>query len=520
MKKKRLSDVILVALLAACFSLAIAWNYEDPFNFSSFILNFIITFFIAFIIIWNFWDKILKVTKMNKITEIKKSEYIIYILLILLVLVLSLILAYPSIGNGDATHLWNQVKENRVCNWNPVPYVYIFIGIPSLFSDNMFSTAIFQSVFVFFSTLYLFIYIRKNYLNFKEVLILLILFIFNPIYIKYSVFVSKDTIYSWCMLILTLNLINIVKSDAKSLNNIRSKFSFLIFSIFVLLFRHNGIIPFVFTFLYLFLFFKDIRKFVLISFMTILISFVIMTGPVYKFFDIGGTNGYTEAMGVLMNNLSYYHMHSDNMKDEERQDLYSAVPEDIWYTNYYSRDFNPIKFHCYFEEICEFDKDGFERNSKMFIKNWVSLTLRNPDLFIRSYLNVTTPIWEIKNRMGEIEFLWWLEEEQPVLGKEFSKLFELYYNLVITGPLRYLFVTFGEGLFIIIFSLFIVIRKTKFELRKLLPFVPVLTNALTIMLLITGQEYRFVYAQGLCYIPLILYGLYDISFERGRENEK
>ena len=510
MKKIKILDVVLVVLLAAYLSLAITWRYDDPFDFSSFIFNYFVTFSISLVIIIIFLNKILNLTKNSKNSKIRRKEYIIYSSLILVVLVFSMFVFYPSIGNYDSELLWENIKNGIVDNWNPVPYVYIFIGIPSLISNNIFSTTIFQSIFVFLSTLYLFIYVRKNYLNFGQTLSLLLLFIFNPIYIKYSVFVSKDVIYSWALLFLTLNLINIVKSNSKWLDNRKNKVLFLLSIIAVLIFRHNGIIPFVFTFLYLILVFKNIRKFILISFISILVSFLFITGPIYKFLNIGGTLGHTEAMGVIMQNLSYYHMHSTSLTINDKKLLYNIIPENVWYTNYASRNFNHIKICENLEPIdCTYNIETLEKYTNLLIDKWFELTIKNPELFIRSYLNLTTPIWEIRTRMGEIDNLYWSSPElkKPKINQKFYNVYNNYYEFVVKSPLRYLFVTFGEGLFIIILSLTITIRKNSFKLEKITPFIPVITNALAIMLLITGEEYRFVYSQGICFIPLLLFSL-------------
>lgn len=522
MKNKRI-DLLITCLLSVYCSLAITWNYEDPFVLKKFVFNFLILFIILEFIFYFFWNKVFKIKRDKVFDEFKKKEYIIYGIVIVLALLIGLFIYYPSTNNSDIDYLLGQLKENYISDWNPVPYVLLFVKIPFLISKSFFGLTIFQSIFVLFFTLYLFIYIRKNYLSFRSTLLFLVLFVANPIYIKYSVFVSKDTIYSWWMLVLTLHLINIVKSDGKWLKERKNKIGFLIGSISVLIFRHNGIIPFAFTFIYLLIAFPKIKKFIFISFISILISFNFMKGPLYKIFKIDGTLGYTEAMGVLMHNLSYYYEHALNITDEERKVLNSFTPEFVWRDNYNPRSFNSIKgVSINLNQICLNSKEDYckygyrenlEKNTKSIVKTWFDLTKKNPELFVRSFLNITSPVWEISLRMGEIDYLCNHDHPKllkPDINKTFYEFFEMYYEIIVKSPLRYLFVTFGEGLFIIVFSLAIVIRKTKFSLKKLGPFVPVIVNTLTIMLIITGEEYRFVYAQGLCYLPLALYSLYDI----------
>ena len=75
----------------------------------------------------------------------------------------------------------------------------------------------------------------------------------------------------------------------------------------------------------------------------------------------------------------------------------------------------------------------------------------------------------------------------------------------------------GQGLLIIFGSFILMLRKNNFNFKKILPFLPVLTNTIIIMFMITGEEYRLVYSQILCCLPLLLYSLQNSNMKKANK---
>ena len=73
--------------------------------------------------------------------------------------------------------------------------------------------------------------------------------------------------------------------------------------------------------------------------------------------------------------------------------------------------------------------------------------------------------------------------------------------------LRLFFIDVGEGLFLILLSLTVLIKNKKINIKILIPYVLVLSNIFVIALLITGREVRFIYSSILCSYPLVLFSL-------------
>ena len=273
-------------------------------------------------------------------------------------------------------------------------------------------------------------------------------------------------------------------------------------------------------------------------FVAILLPFLLITGPIFKTLGINRVENKTEFIGIVLGNLSYYYRYSDygSFTKDELELLFELAPKEVWdYRGNEYRNFNYIKFWNYgpypgdseivedktwyrlMEEYPTYLSTKVEQNFTEVMKLWFNKSKKYPVLFLKSYLNMTSPIWEIKSDFEAMRVLYTVEGTDSN-NNAVEDYFTNYYQMGSSTPLRWLFVGFGEGLFIIIVSLMLVIKKTSLELKKLIPFIPVLSNTAIIMLLITGEEYRFVYSQVTCFLPLLLYSLSSMLFVKKKKN--
>ena len=133
----------------------------------------------------------------------------------------------------------------------------------------------------------------------------------------------------------------------------------------------------------------------------------------------------------------------------------------------------------------------------------------------KSFLNAVSPIksalissFALFKYLSNSASCWWdLYKISSIFRYNFYK-YEQWIQEMGIGNIIF---SHGGNLFIIILSIGIITAKGKFYLKKYLPFIPVLSNTLGIMLLITGKELRFVYSSILCGIPLLIYALSNIS---------
>ena len=492
-------DFLLITILSLIFTVSITFGRIE-------IISFLIIFSIVHVVFNLIFKKIN--TLKSQEGKIKKKEFLVYAIIILIPLIIALIAYYPGMTFYDTLTQWNQAEFNQYNNWHPIFHTLIFIKFPTLIHNTMFSCTAFQVLLIFSILLYFAYFLRKNYLSFKNTILVLLLMVLNPLFFKYSVTILKDTPYSWFMFLTTLFLINIYKSDGEWLKNNINKILFIGGSLGIFLTRHNGIVPFFFVFVALMIFYPKLRKFLGISLVSI---FVLYFGIFGSIFNLNTTGGKSEMLGVVLGQVSYYYNNDVEFNDEELELLNKLAPLSAWKEKYNPRNFNYIKWQS--------DNFTKEANQNFFkiIGMWINKSIQNPKEALVSYLYMTSPIWEVKTTLSDIEYkgdssesisMFKKGDKKDISDKVYQKLIN-YNNLVTYSPLRIFLVNFGDGFFLIAVSLYLIIKKSKLNLKRYVPFIPVVLNTLVIMLLITGEEYRFVYANILCCYPLLIYGLYE-----------
>ncbi len=274
---------IVSIILALLISLSFTWNSYESFN----IFKFSVIAIFSFLGIGFIWKRLeTKSIDSSKIKKISKKEIIFYAIIILAVLVIGIIGYYPGIMSSDCVEQWQQIHNNIYSNWHPLIHTLFLFKLPTLIYDGVISSCILQVIIIWLILLYFTISLRKNILNFKQTLFVLLLIILNPLFIKYSVNLWKDTLYSWFVFLGTIMLINITIKPDEYLGKLKNKILLIISGLGILLFRHNGLVPFVFMFLALIIFYPKFRKFLSLSFLTLLIFYFVLTGPIYNHFGV------------------------------------------------------------------------------------------------------------------------------------------------------------------------------------------------------------------------------------------
>ncbi len=502
---------MLTILLSIYFSVAITYNVFEKVS----LIAMLILFIISFIILNKIFPKITDFSFKKNKGNFNKKELIIYGFIILIFLVVSFIASYPGVINTDTEVQWKQVQSGVYSNWHPVVETLIFLKLPSLFHNSYVSCAIFQLLFIGLILLYFCYFLRKYFFNKKGTIISLLLIILNPAVIRWAMYIYKDIPFSWCMFIGTIFIIEIVLTKGKWIENNKNKILLILTSLGIMLFRHNGIVSVFLIFLFLSIFYKN-KKFYIITGILLIAFRFILYGPIYDNLNIKPNGGKEEMMGVLMNQIAYvYHQDIDITKDEQEL-LDKFADKETWNKYYEPATFNSLKGHgktygIYTHDNGEPYRNWVSNNFEDIMNFYIKYGLKYPHKYIRAYMNVTSPIWKIQDNVQFIGS----SKNSPVsirVGNYVDK-----YSGIITS--KYIFFGVGFSLFIIVFSLFITINKRKKEWTSYLPFVLVLSNTAIIMLLLTGYECRFVYSQIICMIPLLIYSLW-LNKKEGENNEQ
>lgn len=500
----------LQLVLSFIFALAMTWDSFANFSY----VNFVIAWILSFLILRLVWRKLTNAQIAQKEPpKIKKWEFLVFGLLTLGVLVFVMLAHFPvSVINNDTLVQYDQALNNEYENWHPVLQTLFAYKLPWLFAPSMLFSAIFICMIIAAILMYFCYFCRKNFLSFGWTLLFLLLMLLNPSFLTYAASPGKDTIYAWMVFLSTLFLIQIAMTKGAWLKSPWTKIAFILATLGVLCFRHNGLVPFILMYVGLAVAYRPIRKFSIISLIAILLGFFTITGPVYRLLNVGPSGGLSESVGLMMGQIMYYHHNApEDFTDEELAVLNDVADLSIWQEQYNPRDFNDIKQD---ERVWESYTEKTSNNLGALVGIWWRHTQLQPKMFLRSYLNMTSPIWEIGRpfKMNALNIAEWFRHPLAATGFEATsdqiEEYEIKYDhFVDNSALRTLFFDVGDGLMVILLALALVVQKIGRKVGPYVPFLAVLGTTLTIMFMITGMEARFIYSQILCALPLLLYAL-------------
>ena len=496
--------------LSFIFAMAMTWDSFANFNY----LNFGVTWGLMFLVLALVWRKLTEAQIAKKAPpKIRKWEFLVYGLLTIGALTFAVLAHFPvSVINNDTLVQYDQAVNNEYANWHPVLQTLFAYKLPWLFSQSLLFSTVFLSMIITVILMYFCYFCRRNFLNFGWTLLLLLLMILNPSFLTYAVSTGKDTIYAWMVFLSTMFLIRIAMTQGAWLKSPGAKIAFIAATLGVLCFRHNGVVPFVLMYVGLAVAYRPLRKFSVISLIAILLGFFTLTGPVYKALNIGPSGGLSEAVGLMMGQIMYYqHNAPEDFSEEELAVLNEVADLQIWQEKYNPRDFNDIKQD---ERVWDNYTENTSKNLGALVGIWWRQSWQHPKMFWRSYLNITSPIWEVGRpfKLNAISVADWyrhaLSTDFDATSDQIEEYEVKYDQYVDNSALRMLFFDVGEGLMVILLALAMVVQKVGRKLGPYVPFLAVLGTTATIMLMITGMEARCIYAQILCAWPLLLYALW------------
>ena len=517
MKKFNIDKTKIIAILLA-FYFSFASTYAMNYSMSLLkigLFTAILTIILSFI----FYFILKKFVKSEFVLEeenlkITKKEIIGYFIFIFIAFLGYFFILFPGGASMDTNMQWNQTLTNAFTDWHPLFHTLIFHKIPSLFIKEIWVTSLFQFTFVSFILTYMCYSLRKLGFNKKFIWITLILTLINPTTGRMALMVWKDIPYSYLILVITLMTMHIVKSKGKWLLNNKNIIALYTCSFFMIMFRHNGIICLLALSTALF-FLYDRRAIILIATVGIIAIKVVLTGPVYDALNIEKHDKpFLEMIGVPLNQISYILYNDGNISDEEMEFIGKMGDIEQWKKSYNPRSFNSFKWTEYFD--MKFTND----HPKEFLNVYLSLINKNKGMALMSHYNVTNVIWSLDyttsgTYLGDNRYtddLSIFRKASGLLNYELNT-YDLWLNRTGIGKILF---GYGGSLFLIALSIGVISIKSKFYLRKYLPYVLVLINTLAISFLLTGGESRFVYSNIICAFPLLLYGFSNI----GKTNEK
>ena len=421
---------------------------------------------------------------------------------------------FPGSFDWDNLDQWWQIQNHQYDTWHPVFHTLII----ALFSKivNHYGFAVFMQLLLYSLVCGYLVYTMAKWRFPVWALVLTEFFLAaNPQTHRILLFMWKDSALTVFMVLFTVYLVNIWKTNGQWLKKKRNLAVFILVLISISLVRHNGILYTIPLLILMLLFFRELRREAAVSLVLMLAGMWIIEHPIY---DLVGASRpdqtYVETVGVPMTLLCNVHEMAPESLSPEAAEFFAKIgPEKRWKI-YEMGNYNSFKFVTNANTVIK------ETDPAEFLK-FTAETIKNaPGLSLQAFYEVTRMVWDIR---GTEE--WHADLEYQIRENDWNFSYVKnregmrtalndFDELVLNSPVDYLFSYNGTHLLILILcTLFVFARKGK-GWKAMTLTLPILAYSYGTMLLLCGPTYRFFHFDSVIFVPLCL-----LLFSRTGEKE-
>lgn len=294
--------------------------------------------------------------------------------------------ALSSIGQSIGTEILN--------NHHPVLFTLsmkLILKVGSLFTTLNGAMGIFCFIhmLLFASILsYFCVWLICHKANCYLFYVTVLYFAFNPAIALYSVYMTKDILFSGCLLIFILLLDKIVESRGEELRKGASFFKLGTSGLLVVFLRNNGIFIVLGTLLCFMLVYKKVWKQFGVLLLIALLMNGFVKGPVFSLLEIPESS-FAESMSIPLQQVAQTICDEGEISKEASLYLNKILDFDTVKKTYSPGVTDPYKFHE------DFDDAYLNQTKGEFLKVWVELLPKNLDSYVKAYLMQTSGYWHI-----------------------------------------------------------------------------------------------------------------------------
>ncbi len=371
----------------------------------------IVGYFIFFKYLLSYFYLVLKKVKFGNIKSIFDDHPFISSFVILLLFYLIYMIAfYPAILSPDPS---NQIKQFfhmhtkyldsvilldsnvTFTNHHPIFQTLLmgwFIKLGLLFNNfnlGLFFYTFTQSLFLIFTLSLTISYMKKIGISSIYRTIVLLFYAFTPVFPLYGMSMVKDVYFACFIIIYTILLFDVIKNGEISLKNM---FYIIIVSIFLILFRNNGIYVLVLSIPFLALVLKKYIKKTAVIFIIILSFNFSYNKIVLPYFKIPA-GSIREMLSIPFQQTARY-VSKHSVSSDEKEAIDKILVFDDLASRYRSDLSDPVKE--------KFNKYYTKADLIKYFKVWFMEGIKHPDTYIEAtllntygYLYPNTSNWYI-----------------------------------------------------------------------------------------------------------------------------
>ena len=383
--------------------------------------------------------------KMNK-----KSFFIIFFLM-LLSWIPFLLRYFPARMTPDSFYVIHYANEGILSDLHTFGHTWffgMFFHLGKLIFGNL-------NIAVAFGTLGQMVTLSLIFTNVIRVLhnagvkkiILIALFVFyalTPLNGMYSVTLWRDVLFGAAFPLLAVYLYEYINNEYKL--SWKQVLLVLLSILFILFFRNNGIYVFILTIILIPFFNKHHKKIIFISGILITILYFVIKGPIFDAFGVAKTKS-IEAYSIPLQQISRVIYLDGNISKKQREELNKYIKVDSIKESYRQVISDPIKNIS--------NGDVISDNLGDFLSLWFRLLLKNPRIYVESYIMQTIGYWypTIDYGGNETHLQSFFEEDvtsSPITGDKINNIIDKYTSK--TMPFSNIFWSIGTSFILLIIS--------------------------------------------------------------------
>ncbi len=326
-----------------------------------------------------------------------RNQLIISLLLYILPLFIGLVywLAFfPGVMSYDSVSQWDQFSRLSINNLHPATTTIVMWLLTRLWYSPAI-VSLFQVVFASLVTGYgLSSIYNQAKLPAWLLVLLAVLVSANPLVGIINVTLWKDVIYGLLVLLLTIFMFNIVKSDGEW---IARPFHFVILGVtlsFIYLYRFNGLPIVIVSLVGLLLIYRKYIKSLLYSSVISLAIILVIIGPLFTVFKVDRAVRFTYGIPFIHPVVAYVSANQglDSLSPLEKQYLNLIYPLD-----------KPWNYSCYDASVFFFQDTNLYPAIQLpmrMVKIFAKLAAQNPLTTIRHFVCLSSFVWQPNQPKG------------------------------------------------------------------------------------------------------------------------
>lgn len=394
---------LLSSTLATLFSLFLTLGYSyDTINSSALCFHnyiYIIIFIVQNTVYINILYKLIIIIivyigniKVSTSNIYNKFSYKVLFFFLILSRLIYLVLLFPCILDGDSSACINSfINDKPLTNHHPLIYhfIYGYTMKLGLYINNPYLTFFLLSLIHIFILSLIIIYaikiLDKIYGKNRITELMVIFYIFFPVFSIWNIYLAKDTIFSMAIFIWVLSLFNLIQSKFIILKNNSYLFIHSIILLIVCLTKNQGIyLVIIEMFILLFISLKNWRRIIVPYIGTYIIYSLIYLNVFLPKFNIT-QSGNQEKFGFMFQQTArYIKEYPNDLTNKEKDIINKILPVDTIAKLYNPILQDPVKFQYRY-----MNRDVNEKIALLdaYKEVWLKMFLKHPWTYIEATIN-------------------------------------------------------------------------------------------------------------------------------------